>query len=440
VLTVGSLFSSVGGLDLGLHRAGFRHAFFCEQDGWRRGILARHWPGVPIFDDVRAVRVESAARDQGDASGPVFVEAGRVHPIPVPVDLLAGGFPCQDLSVAGRRRGFAGERSSLFFEFARVAGELVPAGGMVLIENVPGLLSSDDGRDFAVLLATLAELGFHDLAWRVLDSRHFGVPQRRRRVFILARRARGDRCAQILLEPQGGGGHLAASGEAGPGTAATLTSGSHGAGVNAPGRRKEDDVNLVAGTVRSHVRPGSNDSGGIVAPAIVRRYGKGTDSDASDALIVNALDRQAGEPDDNSAQGNHLVSHTLTSEGFDASEDGTGRGTPLTTFDAEFSNHGVHGTPDESGALTRKLRKSVHGAGAVRRLTPTECERLQDWPDGWTVPTGPSLADTRLRLEHPEDPQPDGPRYAACGDGVTASVAEWIGRRILEHEEGRLAA
>jgi DNA (cytosine-5)-methyltransferase 1 len=78
---------------------------------------------------------------------------------------------------------------------------------------------------------------------------------------------------------------------------------------------------------------------------------------------------------------------------------------------------------------------AIREGAAVRRLSPTECERLQDWPDGWTIPHGPSLADTRQRLEHPEDPQPDGPRYAACGDGVTASVAEWIGRRLLAATE-----
>jgi site-specific DNA-cytosine methylase len=162
-----------------------------------------------------------------------------------------------------------------------------------LIENVPGLLSSQGGRDFALVLATLAELGFHDLAWRVLDSRYFGVPQRRRRVFVLGRRDSGQRCFQILLEPESGGGDLAAGGEAGAGTAFaslsglgsggpddndaqagrvvtafhhlqdpisggvspslskegmaiadTLTSGSH-PGSNMPGRRREDDTNIV---------------------------------------------------------------------------------------------------------------------------------------------------------------------------------------------------
>lgn len=319
------------------------------------------------------------------------------------VDLLVGGFPCQDLSVAGRRAGLGGERSGLFFEFARVADVVLKPGGWVLIENVPGLLSSEGGRDFAVLLATLADLGFHDLAWRVLDSRFFGVPQRRRRVFILGRRARGRRAAEVLLEPKGGEGNPAPGREAGQDVAATLSRGSSAPGVSAPGRRQEDDENLVAytlrrdpggtgqghnttyvsaldtrrggpddndaqaghlvaGTVRSHVRPGSNDSGGIIAPALVKRYGNGTDSDATDALIA----------------------HSLTAEGFDASEDGTGRGTPLVP-------DGVRAAPGLPGRMD-----------GVRSDT---CAY---------------------------DPAPDGPRYAQMGNAVTVSVAEWIGRRLMD--------
>jgi site-specific DNA-cytosine methylase len=219
----GSTFSGIGGLDLGLERAGIEHVFLCESDEWRRGVLAERFPGVPIYDDVRAVGVRrdgprevvvggtaagGRARGKGaahagravrvkpeeggtaDGRGTEPDGAGRLHAGTVSTDLLldglAGGFPCQDLSVAGRRAGLeGGERSSLFFEFARIADDLVRPGGYVLIENVPGLLSSQSGRDFAIVLATLAELGFHDCAWRVLDSRYFGVPQRRRRVFIL---------------------------------------------------------------------------------------------------------------------------------------------------------------------------------------------------------------------------------------------------------------
>jgi DNA (cytosine-5)-methyltransferase 1 len=211
---VGSLFSGIGGLDLGLARAGFRHAFFCESDPWRRSILAHHWPGVPIFRAVREVGADW--REWAGLGGGRDARAPSHGGQPIgDLDLLAGGFPCQDLSVAGRRAGLRGERSGLFFEFARVAAALLPAGGWVLLENVPGLLSSHGGRDFALVLATLADLGVHDLAWRVLDSRYFGVPQRRRRVYLLGRRARGQRAAEVLLEPESGGGDFAAGRAAG---------------------------------------------------------------------------------------------------------------------------------------------------------------------------------------------------------------------------------
>lgn len=220
-LRVGSLFSGIGGFDLGLERAGHTIAWQCEADEWRRSVLRAHWPGVPAHDDVGTFAGGDGLRGVGGS--PAAVEGWERSP--ATVDMVCGGFPCQDLSVAGRRAGLAGERSGLFHEFARVADVVLPAGGWILVENVPGLLSSQRGRDFAVVLATLADLGFHDLAWRVLDSRHFGVAQRRRRVYILARRARGQRACTVLLEPESSGWDLAQGGEAGQGVAVASLSG-----------------------------------------------------------------------------------------------------------------------------------------------------------------------------------------------------------------------
>lgn len=166
-----------------------------------------------------------------------------------------------------------------------------------------------------------------------------------------------------------------------------------------------------------------------LVPAIVRRYGKGTDSDAT------------GGPDDNSAQAVHLVAHTLRAEGFDASEGGTGRGTPLTTTGFHMTQEPItenDGTP----ALGSSAYLGVSQASLVRRLTPVECERLQGWPDGWTLPDGPSLADEPNHPHRTDEacPKPDGPRYAAAGDGVTANVSEWIGTQLLALEANRVAA
>lgn len=234
-MNVVSLFTGVGGFDLGLERAGHRIVAQCEADEKARAVLRKHWPEVPLWDDVSTFDAEWLRgvgifrRDGGEGRG-YWVSEGRDTNDKDNgergkcdsdrVDLVCGGFPCQDLSVAGKRAGLAGERSGLFFEAARISDLILGDGGWVLIENVPGLLSSNGGRDFGIVLATLADLGFHDLAWKVLDSRFFGVPQRRRRVFILARRSRGRRAAEVLLEPESGGGNHQASREARAGTAA----------------------------------------------------------------------------------------------------------------------------------------------------------------------------------------------------------------------------
>jgi len=273
---VGSLFSGIGGMDLGLARAGFTHRFFCEADPYRRRVLSRHWPGVPVYEDVRDV-----------GAG-----CGRV-------DLLAGGFPCQDLSVAGKRKGLAGERSGLFFEFARVADALLGNGGWLLIENVPGLFSSNGGRDFAVLLATLAELGFHDLAWRVLDSRYFGVPHRRRRVFILARRAGGRRAAEVLLEPESGGGDFEASREARQGSAASFGVGLAGT-LGAKNRRDLDSHGAyVAGTAKTLTaseRWDAETEDFIAVPAVAAPLTKGSAADRGVSYAGRRREDGGGAP------------------------------------------------------------------------------------------------------------------------------------------------
>ena len=173
--TVGSLFTGIGGFDLGLERAGWRVVWQVENDKFRRKILKRHWPEVELRNDITT-----------DTDG-----LGRV-------DLICGGFPCQDLSVAGNRSGLDGERSGLWYEYIRVVSEIRPT--WVFIENVPGLISSHEGKDFEIVVKGLAAVGY-GVAWRVLDSQYFGVAQRRRRVFIVGRL--GAPCPlEILFEPE----------------------------------------------------------------------------------------------------------------------------------------------------------------------------------------------------------------------------------------------
>ena len=180
---VASFFSGIGGLDLGLERAGFEVVFHCEVKPFCRDILQQHWPDLPIDSDIRVL---------DDAKIP---EA----------DIWAAGFPCQDLSLArmGPRSGLRGSQSGLFHDFMRLVRARTPRA--IILENVHGLLSSHGGRDFAVVLQALDELGY-GVAWRVLNSKDFGVPQQRRRVYIIAVHRDADAAGQVLFEPECGSG------------------------------------------------------------------------------------------------------------------------------------------------------------------------------------------------------------------------------------------
>lgn len=350
-----SLFSGVGGLDMGFERAGIETMLQAERDPWCLEVLARHWPETERVTDVRDV--------QGGG-----------------VDLIYGGFPCQDVSVAGKRAGLGGERSGLWFEFERVLRELRPR--WAVIENVPGLLSSNQGRDFAVILDGLDELGF-DVAWAVLDAQHFGVPQRRRRVFIVAG-ATGRSVEQVLSLCEGCGGN--------PETSATpreAVAGTLGGGAGERGWSPDtDSMPFIASAISAsaghhgHSSPRGDGSDNLIAPklayALAARNAKGVSLlESQDTFVVHpTLDADAGH---------HLWQHHQGAEA---------------------------------------LEPMHRAGGGVRRLTPMECERLMGWPDDWTRWTagGKEIADSH--------------RYRMAGNGVVASVAEWIGHRLVAVDKG----
>jgi DNA (cytosine-5)-methyltransferase 1 len=168
-----SLFSGVGGFDMGLENAGMETVFQCEWDKHANSILHRHWPDVPKWDDVSTLTGKHIL-----ANAPV-------------VDVVAWGSPCQDLSVAGKRAGLEGGRSGLFHEGIRIIKELQEETNGIyprisIWENVVGALNSNGGADFGVILDEMAEAGAVAIEWAVLDAQYFGVPQRRRRVFVIA--------------------------------------------------------------------------------------------------------------------------------------------------------------------------------------------------------------------------------------------------------------
>jgi DNA (cytosine-5)-methyltransferase 1 len=185
-----SLFAGVGGFDLALTRGGAEVVASVEIDKHARKVLEKQFPTTTHLEDVKSVTGKQLFDLGFDSDG-----------------IIVGGFPCQDLSVAGKRRGLAGERSGLFFEVVRLLDET--KAKWFILENVPGLLSSNGGRDLGIILGALAELGY-GVAYRILDAQYFGVPQRRRRVFIVGCLGDDGRTpAQILAIGEGRSGYLA---------------------------------------------------------------------------------------------------------------------------------------------------------------------------------------------------------------------------------------
>lgn len=176
-MKVASFFSGIGGFDLGLERAGMEVVFQSEINTFGQKVLRRHWPNVMLNTDINLLTANEIPH----------------------AELWCGGFPCQDLSLAnqGKRKGLNGNRSGLFYKFAKLLQERLPE--WVILENVPGLLNSDDGADFRILLQTMDELGY-GISWRILDAKYFGTPQRRRRVYIVGSH-RSLKSSKVLFEP-----------------------------------------------------------------------------------------------------------------------------------------------------------------------------------------------------------------------------------------------
>lgn len=256
-LTAVSLFAGVGGFDLAMERLGINVVANCEIDEHASKVLARHFPKAVQFQDVRKVTGEQL-RTAG------FVPERGV---------ITGGFPCQDLSVAGKRLGFTGERSSLFYEIARLADET--KAKYLVLENVVGLLSSQRGADMGAVVGTLVDLGY-SVGWRVLDAQNFGVPQRRRRVFIVAKRA-GDPTspAKILFERTSLRGNYSEDGAQGQEIARGVD-GSHNVSAVEPtlyepyhgdGRSTEG----IANTLQARMGTGGNNVPVLIQQSLIRR-------------------------------------------------------------------------------------------------------------------------------------------------------------------------
>ncbi|MDY8108273.1 DNA (cytosine-5-)-methyltransferase [Fulvimarina sp. 2208YS6-2-32] len=491
----GSVCSGIEAASVAWGPLGWKAAFLSEIEKFPSEVLAHHYPDVPNLGDM------TKFKDWPDAT----------------IDILVGGTPCQSFSVAGLRKGLADPRGNLALTYLAIADRYRPR--YVVWENVPGVLSSDGGRDFGAFLAGLGQLGY-GWCYRVLDAQYVrvdglerAVPQRRRRVFVVGYLGDWRRAAAVLSEPESVFGHTAP-------------------------RRK---------------------AGQVVAPTISARPtgggGLGTDFDCDGGLISStgnvAHCLNAGGMGRQDYETETMIAHSLRGEGFDASEDGTGRGTPIVpvehpctlairgrngghdleyrqdgtanavltpnggragigvgaiafnsredpevTFDrsgplgssspqaqaiayglrSDASRSGEAKTPStdaegrvslrdtgfnvyeehaptldagaahsvahaiQAGAFRENPSSGPDGVGvqegisytlearaevqavsagwAVRRLTPTECERLQGFKDGYTA------------ILRNGKPAADGPRYKALGNSMAVNCMAWIGQRI----------
>ena len=293
-------------------------------------------------------------------------------------DLIVGGFPCQAFSIAGKRGGFEDTRGTMFFEIARIAREKQPR--LLLLENVKGLLSHDKGNTFTTIISTLDELGY-DCQWQVLNSKNHGVPQNRERVFII--------------------GHL-------------------------------------RGTPRPEVFPfGETDgedtrnAGEDLSYCLDANYHKGTNTlEKGRRQLIHQLNQPTHSND--RVYGTEGVSPTLnTMQGgnrqpFIAAERGRYNEDGTTSQKLEARKDNL------SNTLTSVEKDNRVVDGRIRRLTPTECERLQGFPDGWTEEGAEWVADVENREYSQEfTPISDTQRYKCCGNAVTTTVIRDIMARLL---------
>lgn len=408
---------------------GWTPVAFSEIEPFPCSVLAHHHPAVPNWGDM--TKFEEWPDE--------------------PIDLLCGGTPCQSFSVAGLRKGLADPRGNLMLTFGAIAAKYRPR--WLVWENVPGVLSSNGGRDFGAFLGLLAELGY-GFAYRVLDAQYVrveshprAVPQRRRRVFVVGHSGGlWQRAAAVLFERESLRWHPSPRREAWQGVAGTISARTQGGGglgtdfelggglvahaLRGEGFDASEDgtgrgTPLVAATLNAAMGKGKNGQDvGALVPAIVgqamsAKWAKGTAGPAGDEhhnlipVPIAFPERMSGTQ----CASSENVSPSLgalnpTAVAFDM----RGR-------DGGAMPEGPHETANIRAASGGSSRSYDVTQWAVRRLTPLECERLQGFPDGHT------------NVPRRGKPAADGLRYRALGNSWAVNVAAWVGRRIMDVEE-----
>ena len=414
----GSVCSGVEAATVAWDELGWKPQWFSEIEQFPSAVLDHHYPGVPNMGDM------TKHKEWNNGA----------------IDLLVGGTPCQSFSVAGLRKGLDDPRGNLMLTYLAIAEQY--RAKWLVWENVPGVLSSNGGKDFGAYLGALGQLGY-GFAYRVLDAQYFGVPQRRKRVFVVGCLGDWRSAAAVLFESHSLQGHSAPGREKGKKPSPSVTTG-------APFSRKGnervecdaiipfDTTQITSPANGSHPKPGDPChplAAGAHAPTIVPytassfggyKEGVGTIRAAggdlgggSETLAVPI----AGQwPKDiactlNAAFGSKMGLEDQHING------GASLFVPV-TYDMK-QHHNPQ--PTDTFALTTGNCNTIRGdsplikASDVRRLTPTECERLQGFPDHYTqIP---------YRKKDAEN-CPDSPRYKAMGNSMAVPVMKWIGERI----------
>ncbi len=415
-----SVCSGMEAASVAWHPLGWTPVGFSEIEPFPCAILKHRFPNIPNYGSLTEYQ-----------SWPL--EPGAI-------DLLVGGCPCQSFSVAGLRRGMQDPRGNLTLTYLGLADKLKPK--WIVYENVPGLLSSNGGRDFGSFLGALVELGY-GFAYRVLDAQHFGVPQRRRRVFVVACLGDWRAAAEVLSLREGLRGYLETGNKKRKGVAADAGASveASGEGVATPFRKSKracsttDNETCVpadaSNTLNNFDLGDTRTTHAVVQPVAwtqnqreeVRLLG---DKVGAIALPGTHQTNYIAEP---VHQMPGSVAPTIGASGPPYSRTGNERvEAEATAVTFQPGNLRREAGADPSFTTTTTLKASAgdqtpHIATpmAVRRLTPNECYRLQGFPDNWgNIPW----------KGKPEGQAPDGPQYKAAGNSMAVPVMRWIGERI----------
>lgn len=419
------LFAGIGGFRLGMESAGHECVGFCEIDKFaRKSYKAIHnTEGEREYHDITEVSDEEWRELRGT------------------VDVICGGFPCQAFSIAGKRKGFLDEtRGTLFFEIARAAEQIKPR--TLFLENVKGLLSHDKGRTFRIILSTLDELGYN-VEWQLLNSKNFGVPQNRERVFIIGHlRGTSGREVFPITGENTGAIKRVVNGRETHGHSTYDVFGTDGISPTLKtmqGGNLQPKIVVVGNTSESNHRSGDVlDSNGICTTLLSRDY-KGPKQVAIPVLTPDRAEKRQngrrfkedGEPMFTlTAQDKHGVAIIQKPRGFN--KGGEHEIAPTLSANSWHENNllktgGVYTNDSESyhsgvlPGLSRTLKAHNHDAGVfdgirVRRLTPRECWRLQGFPD-WA-------------FDKAQEVNSNSQLYKQAGNSVTVNVITEIARRL----------